>query len=421
MSSLHHLIPFLFLIAPAFSQYTATYSPYSLPDTSEQGQYGTNACGTSSSQDSKCQNVYVNGVDDFCLWGPPETTSDEGDGTSKIGNVEQIVVSYCLKDGYGTRLIPAGTITGAHFVKVQSERVSYVQVTGVGDLTKLLIPAGDEGGELDPHSWTGLGNPQGGLVFTNAFSGSYEQTHEWTSFMSANEFCIRACQDGDNAAAYCQHIYDVLSCSFTIPGDMSPGFDSCLGAPTEEAPGVYSGSTFHQGDPTTPAPHPAGATSECQIYSSVGGGNAVIGNAAVVSATTTTWSSSSAEKTSSSSSSSTTFQPNSTSATSSATSYTSPSNTTFFASVISTPSNSSTVAISTSTITTSASSSSLTYLSSSSSLSPAHISSSSSSSINTAATTALNNTQSNAYPKATTGMGVASVCMAGIFTLLFFI
>lgn len=96
MSSLHHLIPFLFFIAPAFSQYTATYSPYSLPDTSEQGQYGTNACGTSSSQDSKCQNVYVNGVDDFCLWGPPETTSDEGDGTSKIGNVEQIVVRWVI-------------------------------------------------------------------------------------------------------------------------------------------------------------------------------------------------------------------------------------------------------------------------------------------------------------------------------------
>lgn len=96
MSNLHHLIPFLFLIAPAFSQYTATYSPYSLPDTSEQGQYGTNDCGTSSSQDSKCQNVYVNGVDDFCLWGPPETTSNEGDGTSKIGNVEQIVVRWVI-------------------------------------------------------------------------------------------------------------------------------------------------------------------------------------------------------------------------------------------------------------------------------------------------------------------------------------
>lgn len=100
MSSLHHLVPLLFLIAPALSQYTATYSPYSLPETTEQGQYGTNACGTSSSQDSKCQNVYVNGVDDFCLWGPPETTSNEGDGTSKIGNVEQIVVRWVMFSHY---------------------------------------------------------------------------------------------------------------------------------------------------------------------------------------------------------------------------------------------------------------------------------------------------------------------------------
>ncbi|WWC57765.1 uncharacterized protein I303_100300 [Kwoniella dejecticola CBS 10117] len=273
------LLSLLPLLLPALvsAQYTATYQVGQLPQSSEEGQSGTNQCGTTSSQTSNCQNVFVNSVEDFCLWGPPDTHSEEGDGTSKIGNVEQIVVSYCLKDGYGTRLIPQGTISGAHFVKVESEKVSYVQVTGNGDLTKLLIPAGDEGGELDPHSWTGLGNPQGGLVFTNAFSGSYEQTHEWTSFMSSNEFCIRACRDGPNAAAYCQHIYDVLSCSFTIPGDMGNGFDDCLGEPTDEAPGVYNGVTFHQDDPTTPAPHPAGATSQCTAKSTIGGGNVDIG------------------------------------------------------------------------------------------------------------------------------------------------
>lgn len=45
--------------------------------------------------------------------------------------------SYCLKNGYGTRVIPPGAITGAHFVKVQSAKVSYVQVTGVGDVSAL--------------------------------------------------------------------------------------------------------------------------------------------------------------------------------------------------------------------------------------------------------------------------------------------
>ena len=42
--------------------------------------------------------------------------------------------SYCLKEGYGTRLIPDGTINGAHFVKVVNDKVSYVQVTGQGDV-----------------------------------------------------------------------------------------------------------------------------------------------------------------------------------------------------------------------------------------------------------------------------------------------
>ena len=41
---------------------------------------------------------------------------------------------YCLKEGYGTRLIPQGTITAAHFVRVRSDKVSYVQVTGSGDV-----------------------------------------------------------------------------------------------------------------------------------------------------------------------------------------------------------------------------------------------------------------------------------------------
>ena len=70
------------------------------------------------------------------------------------------------------------------------------------------IAAGDAGGELDPHGATGngtpiyiyispqsshsilfLGNPVGGLVFSNAFNnGQLQQLHEWTvrtSYLSA--------------------------------------------------------------------------------------------------------------------------------------------------------------------------------------------------------------------------------------------
>lgn len=87
-------------------------------------------------------------MDDFCLFAPPKPGAD-----SAIGNTERIEVSWCLKDGYGTRLIPDGTIAGAHFIQTPD----FVQITGHGDLTKLNIPQGDAGGELDPHGADGNG------------------------------------------------------------------------------------------------------------------------------------------------------------------------------------------------------------------------------------------------------------------------
>ena len=38
--------------------YSATYLPSNAPDTSEQGQSGTNRCGTGSNQTSSCQNAF---------------------------------------------------------------------------------------------------------------------------------------------------------------------------------------------------------------------------------------------------------------------------------------------------------------------------------------------------------------------------
>lgn len=43
--------------------------------------------------------------------------------------------------------MPAGTLKGVHFVKTPD----YVQITGMGDFTKINVKARDEGGELDPH------------------------------------------------------------------------------------------------------------------------------------------------------------------------------------------------------------------------------------------------------------------------------
>lgn len=81
------------------AQYSATYqaSPTGLPDKTENGQTGTNKCGTDSNQNSQCQNAYLNSIDDFCLWAPP------GPQPAEIGSSEAVVVSYCTKGGRGTR------------------------------------------------------------------------------------------------------------------------------------------------------------------------------------------------------------------------------------------------------------------------------------------------------------------------------
>lgn len=130
-----------------------------LPQTSEIGQTGINACGTSSSQSSSCQTVYLNDVDDFCLWAPPNPNG-------AVGETEREEVAWCVKEGRGTRVMPEGTLKGVHWVTTKD----YVQVTGVGDFTKINVAKGDYGGELDPHGADGNGNPIGGLVFGNTFS-----------------------------------------------------------------------------------------------------------------------------------------------------------------------------------------------------------------------------------------------------------
>ncbi|KAL5507691.1 hypothetical protein ACEPAH_5309 [Sanghuangporus vaninii] len=231
------------------------YHVSSLPDKSQTDQSGTNNCGTGSSQDSQCQTAWINDVDDFCLWAPPYVDT--------IGNTERLEVAWCTKSGRGSRTIPEGTLQGVHFVKTPD----YVQVTGVGDFTKINVPNGDEGGELDPHGADGKGNPVGGLVYGNTF-GSNLQYHEWTSFISYNEFCFRACT-GPNAAINCNHIYDVMGCWWNMPANYDSGvFESC-DADDDLPMGVYGTSTWYQGVEPTPAAHPAASSSNCQSVPTV--------------------------------------------------------------------------------------------------------------------------------------------------------
>ncbi|KAI0266457.1 hypothetical protein BC834DRAFT_823907 [Gloeopeniophorella convolvens] len=260
LSTVLPLVLSLGLISVRAQTYSATYLPSNAPVHSEQGQAGTNKCGTNSNQTSQCQNAYLNSVDDFCIFAPPEPGPGSG-----IGNTEVCFIRlFGSADGYGTRLIPDGTISGAHFVQTPD----YVQVTGIGDLTKINVPKGDAGGELDPHGADGNGNPIGGLVFSSAFTGQIQQLHEWTNFVSDSEFCFRGCKDGPGAPALCEHIYDEMGCFWNMPGNYNKGFAKCAG---DSGPpmGVYGASTFHQGDGNTPAPHPAPATSSCTPFSTI--------------------------------------------------------------------------------------------------------------------------------------------------------
>ncbi|KAL0948641.1 hypothetical protein HGRIS_010447 [Hohenbuehelia grisea] len=232
------------------------YQANALPQQSENGQTGTNSCGTGASQDASCQTAWINDVDDFCLFAPPNPDS-------LIGDTEREEVAWCTKAGRGARVIPDGALQGVHFVKTPD----YVQVTGIGDFTKINIRPGDAGGELDPHGADGNGNPIGGLVYGNSF-GEALQYHEWTLFIGAQEFCFRACV-GPNAARNCQHIYDIMGCYWNMPANYDGGvFESCLGDNTEPM-GVYGTSTWYQGMQPTPPPHTAAPSSSCRTIPTV--------------------------------------------------------------------------------------------------------------------------------------------------------
>jgi hypothetical protein len=227
---------------PLASQtFTYTNLPYNAdPNDGERGrQSGYNICNsTTETQTSLCQTAIINGVDDFCLWGAQEPDSI-------IGNIEGEAVAWCTKPGHGTRIIPAGTITGVTFVKTPD----YVQVTGLINQANINIAANDDGGEMDPHGADQRGNPLGGLLFSNAFSASagnannYIQAIEWHNFMGGGAFCLKACDPSrPNAARYCEHIFDRIGCQYNAPAAYASGvFESCEGE-SQDFPGVYTGA-----------------------------------------------------------------------------------------------------------------------------------------------------------------------------------
>ncbi|KIM23301.1 hypothetical protein M408DRAFT_27994 [Serendipita vermifera MAFF 305830] len=239
----------------ASKSFTYTNLPYQVdPIDGQRGrQWGYNICNsTTEIQEALFQTAIINSVDaisrttklirlsfdlDFCLWGAPEPNG-------LVSNVAEHVVAWCTKPGHGTRVIPAGAITGLTFVKTPD----YVQVTSLIHQAYIDIESWDAGGEWDPHGPDRRGNPLGGLLFTNAFASSngnpntYVQAVEWHSFMGGDTFCLKACDSSrPNAARYCDHIYDRLGCYYNAPASYAEGvFERCLGD-SQDFPGVYTG------------------------------------------------------------------------------------------------------------------------------------------------------------------------------------
>ncbi|CAE6507233.1 unnamed protein product [Rhizoctonia solani] len=225
-------------LASKHFQYTALPYKADTDTGGERGaQYGYNVCNsTTESQTSLCQTAMINSIDDFCLWGPPEPNS-------LIGNTEGEAVAWCTKPGRGTRLIPAGALTGVQFMKTRS----YVQVVGHIRQSAINLAANDDGGEMDPHGADRRGNPLGGLVFSNAFpsnggnNGTFQQVVEWHNFMGANIFCLKACDPTDpDDDKFCEHVFDRIGCQYNAPAAYVNGtFESCQGE-NQDFPGVYT-------------------------------------------------------------------------------------------------------------------------------------------------------------------------------------
>jgi hypothetical protein len=110
----------------------------------------------------------------------------------------------------------------------------YIQITGFIDQTSLDLTADDKGGELDPHGADLLGNPLGGLVYSNGLpSGdnkTYQQVSEWNNFIGGGKFCFKLCDPNQGPDNYCENRYDLIGCEYNMPAAYKNNeFTSCDG------------------------------------------------------------------------------------------------------------------------------------------------------------------------------------------------
>ncbi|KAH7087970.1 hypothetical protein BKA62DRAFT_745729 [Auriculariales sp. MPI-PUGE-AT-0066] len=184
-------------------------------------QVGFNKCNsTTQTQDSMCQTIVVNSIDDFCIYIPPTLM--------EVGNAEAGMVAACTKPTHGARLIPQGALTAVQFLKSPS----YVAVMGRLNQQLLNIPAGDTGGEVDSGGQDQRGNPIGAMAYSNALpftEGQLKQSPVWHQFIGSDMFCMKLCDlSAPNAMGLCEHVFDTYGCGVNVPGAYKENsFESC--------------------------------------------------------------------------------------------------------------------------------------------------------------------------------------------------
>jgi len=253
--------------------------PYTaLPEKVIPGQYargtqvGYNICNSSTqNQDSMCQTLIVNSISDWCLFAPSKPNST-------IADTEGEEVTWCTKNGHGTRGIPPGTITGIQVLR----NTNYLQIVAFIKQQNVNIAPGDFGGELDSGGQDELGNPIGGMSYTTAFgtdNTTYLQTPSWNVFVGGNLVGVKICNpSGSNPAGYCQHTLDRIGLAYNMPNQAKDGTFEVCDSDAMDIPGVYTsgGQTLSYSQPAeslgpiTSIPYTPRipASSNCQTYQS---------------------------------------------------------------------------------------------------------------------------------------------------------
>ncbi|KAG9313452.1 hypothetical protein JVU11DRAFT_5775 [Chiua virens] len=186
--------------------------------------------GSSTYEDCRAGScVYLNSLEDFCLWAPSLPV------LSTNGNTE------VTEGARGANLIPDGTISGARLVKTPA----YIQITGRS--SKINVPAGGVA------SVSGEGNSVHSLVFTSVY-GQFERIDHWTSFVSQERFCFRACKSSAAASTTCPPIHDISECLNDALGNYNGMMLEDYVEGATEAPSILhqealAASSHHYGSP----------------------------------------------------------------------------------------------------------------------------------------------------------------------------